>query len=167
MQHQLKQGVAREIIPCHALLFLWWLFSEGEGAAEHEADALCAHAVEDVVTAVQQVVGIEPQGNGAVYAVIGPGVQVDDVVHLEEVIVLGNDDIAIVVRLITEQCQTASTVLETDIEGQGAPGVHLDIDVGDGRGSVHAKLVVVIMLVVAVDLIVVGSIFQVSGQLDE
>ena len=52
-----------------SVVFMLFSFSENlesEGEAGHEADALGTHAVEDVVAAVQQVVSLEPQIDGAV-----------------------------------------------------------------------------------------------------
>ena len=57
---------------------------EGDAGADHEADALRTHTVEQVIAAVEQIVGLQPQADVAVEAVICSGVQVDDVIHVNE-----------------------------------------------------------------------------------
>ena len=95
------------------------LLLEGEAGSDHAADALRTLTVEDVVVAVQQVVGLQPDGDVAVEAIAGTRMQVDDIVHFNKFVkILGYHVVIVRTRnvVIVEQGHAATAILETDVK---------------------------------------------------
>ena len=88
--------------------------------------------------------------------------QIDDIIHVNKVV-----SHAEVIIDIADQGHATATVLQTHVKGQRMPGMHLDVQVTHGGSAIHAQLVVVVVLVVGKELIVMRSIFETGGSLDE